>query len=94
MSLKKAYAGTFESNDIYITIEEKPQDHGVQIELQSIVLAQFGQSIKNTITETIAACGISTGLQVEANDKGALPCTIEARTKTALSRLGLIKEGK
>ncbi len=31
MSLKKAYAGTFESNDIYITIEEKPQDHGVHL---------------------------------------------------------------
>ena len=92
MSQQKAHAGTLESNDIYITIEEKPKEHGVQVNLQSIVMAQFGASIKNTLLDTVNACAVSSGLEITANDKGALPCTIEARMKTALYRAGLIKE--
>lgn len=90
MAQNTAHSGTLESNDIYIVIEEKPQDYGIQIDLKSIVFAQFGDSIKSTLLDTIKSCGVTTGLAITANDKGALACTIEARMKTALSRAGLI----
>lgn len=92
MSANKVQAGTLESNDIYLTLEEKPKEYGIQINLQSIVLAQFGKSIKETIMNTINASGVNCGLEIIANDKGALTCTIDARVKTALSRAGLLKE--
>lgn len=94
MSQNTAHSGTLESNDIYIVLEEKPKDFGVQIELKSIVFAQFGDSIKSTLLETVKSCNVSTGLLITANDKGALSCTIEARMKTALSRAGLIGGNK
>lgn len=87
----KAFAGTLESNDIYIVIEELTQENGVQIELESIVFAQYGKSIEDTIKGVIHTAAKPCGLSVKANDKGALPCTIEARMRTALSRAGLLK---
>lgn len=93
MSQKKAFAGTLESNDIYIIAEERSDEEGVQIELESIVLAQYGQSIRETMMNVLHSEGITSGLYIKANDKGALPCTIEARMKTVLGRAGLLKGG-
>ncbi|MGL4666298.1 MAG: citrate lyase acyl carrier protein [Saezia sp.] len=91
MSQKKAFAGTLESNDIYIIIEERSGEGDVQIDLESIVLAQYGQSIRETIMSVLKAEGVTRSLYMKANDKGALPCTIEARVKTVLGRAGLLK---
>jgi citrate lyase subunit gamma (acyl carrier protein) len=87
---KIAQAGTLESSDIMITVA--PEKKGVHIELQSIVLQQYGEAIRATLEKTIAAQGID-GIRVKASDRGALDCTIRARMLTALSRAGAeIKE--
>ncbi|EBW6765718.1 citrate lyase acyl carrier protein [Salmonella enterica subsp. enterica serovar Winslow] len=79
-------AGTLESNDILIVVEEKSEGYGIQIELNSIVEVQFGQSIRQTLSEGVAREGF-TDVQITAVDKGALDCTIQARLSTALSRI-------
>ncbi|MDF2616094.1 MAG: citrate lyase subunit gamma [Sedimentibacter sp.] len=53
MEIKKVgIAGTVESSDINIVIE--PSDKkGIEIELKSTVMKQFGRQIKNLIEETL-----------------------------------------
>jgi citrate lyase subunit gamma (acyl carrier protein) len=76
-------AGTLESSDIMITLE--PGGGGIEIDLQSIVEKQFGRDIRRAIEETLAELGILSA-RITAVDKGALDCTIRARTKTAALR--------
>jgi citrate lyase subunit gamma (acyl carrier protein) len=83
--LQNSVAGTLESSDIMINLE--PGDNGVEIELQSIVEKQFGREIRRAIAETLAELGVAK-VKVNAVDKGALDCTIRARTKTAVYRAG------
>ncbi len=87
--LKTAQAGTLESNDIMITIAPGAQGSGVVIELESIVLAQYGQAIKQTIA-TVAKEQNVTDIYIKAVDRGALDCTIQARVLAALSRAGVL----
>ena len=79
-----ATAGTMESNDIMVTLQPKEKG-GIQIDLTSNVLRQFGRQIENVIRETLAAHGIENA-EVTAVDKGALDCTVRARVATALTR--------
>lgn len=81
---KTAKAGTLESNDIFIMVSPA-ESEGVTLELQSIVLAQFGRQIRETILKTVAARGV-TQVNILARDRGALDYTIEARVETALDR--------
>lgn len=84
MELKQASAGTLESGDIMIQIA--PADNeGLEIHLQSSVAFQFGDQIKSVIRETLEELGV-TNAQVQATDKGALDCTIRARTTAAAVR--------
>lgn len=92
MQNKVGQAGTLESNDIVITIAELSPGCGIEINLTSIVLKQFGVSIKNQLLELCHSMGI-TDIKIVAVDKGALECTIEARFNTAIKRAGIIKEG-
>lgn len=80
-------AGTLESSDITIHIEGN-EGNGIEIELKSTVLNQFGSQIRTVIHETLQELGISDAL-VRANDKGALDCTIRARIITAVNRATL-----
>ena len=89
--MRKAQAGTLESDDIHITIAEAVPGSGVQIDLTSIVLPQYGPAIKQVLLETAQHYGIS-DLVISAADKGALSCTIEARLITALTRAGILSE--
>jgi len=84
MVTKTAKAGTLESNDIFIMVSPS-ETEGVNLELQSIVLAQFGRQIRETILRTVAARGV-TRVSILAQDRGALDYTIEARVETALDR--------
>ena len=84
MELKQASAGTLESGDIMIQIAPKNSE-GLEIHLQSSVAFQFGDQIKNVIRETLEEIGV-TNAQVQATDKGALDCTIRARTTAAAVR--------
>ncbi|AZO94856.1 citrate lyase acyl carrier protein [Iocasia frigidifontis] len=85
MKIKNAgMAGTLESSDINILIENNDQK-GIEIDLKSIVQNQFGTQIKKVIQETLENLGITDAI-VHANDKGALDCTIKARVLTAVYR--------
>ncbi|MDF2572730.1 MAG: citD 1 [Sporomusa sp.] len=87
--LKPAQAGTLESNDIMITVAPGAAGSGVVLELESIVLAQYGQAIKKTITGIVTEQNV-TDIYIKAIDRGALDCTIQARTLAVLSRAGVI----
>ncbi len=84
MKLKEAFAGTLESGDILIQIAPSDAD-GLRIELASSVLNQFGDRIKEVISETLSGHGIDQAI-VRATDKGALDCTIRARVAAAAVR--------
>jgi citrate lyase subunit gamma (acyl carrier protein) len=78
-------AGTLESSDIMITVAPAAAGSGVSIELVSPVLKQFGAQIREVIVRTLSEEGVDDVI-VNANDKGALDCTIRARLMTALAR--------
>jgi citrate lyase subunit gamma (acyl carrier protein) len=80
---RPAKAGTMESNDIYIMVQ--PSDDGIQLELESVVMKQFGKQIEKVIRETLRELGVEEILLV-AKDRGALDYTIRARVETAIKR--------
>ena len=77
-------AGTMESSDIIITIEPK-ETPGIELELQSDVMQQFGKQIEKVIRDTLCELNV-TAAYVRAVDKGALDCTVAARTAAAVYR--------
>lgn len=81
---KVAKAGTLESNDILIMV--MPNESGrVELELESIVLQQFGEVIEKVILHKVKEMGVE-GITIKAQDKGALDYTIGARVETAIKR--------
>lgn len=89
--LKIANAGTLESSDIQIVIA--PSTSGIEIELESAVMAQFGDSIKEVILETLKEMEV-TSAKVTATDKGAIDPVIRSRVQTAVTRAAGIKNFK
>ena len=81
---KPVFAGTLESSDVHV--ELRPGDKR-QIEIESVVAAQFEESITQTVRQMLDRFGVS-GVQVILKDRGALDCTIRARLETALRRAG------
>ena len=83
MEIKKsAVAGTMESSDVYVEIEP---GQGIDIQLESVVKAQFGDSIMQVVQEVLAECGVEDAT-VRLVDRGALECVIRARVETAVLR--------
>ena len=82
---KKSAAGTLESSDTMIMIE--PDSNDFQIYIESIVMEQFGDDIRTTVTDMCREYGIKNGI-ITVNDRGALECTIKARLETAILRSG------
>ena len=80
--VKKAWAGTLESSDAYVEVEPA---EAVEIELQSVVQAQFGDAIEQAVRAVLAECGVEKA-RVKVMDRGALECVIRARVETALLR--------
>ena len=80
---KTAMAGTLESGDAQITVE--PSDDGTAVDISSIVLNQYGRQIKAVVLETLNTLGVKSA-HVTVVDKGALDCTIRARTECAAYR--------
>ena len=80
--LKSASAGTMESSDAYVEIEPGV---GIQVNLESVVLGQFGQSIHQTVREVLAEQEIENA-SVRIVDRGALECVLRARVETAILR--------
>lgn len=81
---KVAKAGTLESNDILIMVIPN-KDHGIDIELESIVIKQFGDQIKNIIIDQVKKMDVQ-NIKIKAQDKGSLDYTIRARVETAINR--------
>lgn len=81
--MQTAVAGSLESSDIMITVN--PATDGITIDLKSSVEKQFGRRIRQVIEETLKHLGVN-GVLVQAVDKGALDCTIQARTIAAVHR--------
>lgn len=81
--LKKASAGTMESSDVYVEIE--PGQGGLEITLDSVVKAQFGDDIQRTVCEVLEEQNVRNAC-VRIFDRGALECVIRARVETAVLR--------
>lgn len=81
--IRQAMAGTLESSDIFVTVT--PAEQGVTVEIQSVVKAQFGKSIEQSIRDVLEQFQVE-GVVVSVSDRGALDCTIRARVETALRR--------
>ena len=81
--IKRASAGTMESSDAYVEIE--PAQSGITVELESVVLAQFGDQIRETVLDVLADQGVEHAA-VRVIDRGALECVIRARVEAAICR--------
>lgn len=81
--IRPASAGTLESSDAYVEIE--PWDRGIEINLESVVKAQFGQAIEAAVRETLAALGVERA-KLTVSDRGALDCVVRARVEAAVAR--------
>lgn len=83
MEIKRsAAAGTMESSDVYVEIEP---GNGIDIQLESVVKEQFGDSIVQVVQEVLSHCGVEDAT-VRLVDRGALECVIRARVETAVLR--------
>ena len=78
-----ATAGTLESSDVYVQIA--PGTGGIDIRLDSVVQAQFGEEILSVIREVLRDCGVEDAC-LTVQDRGALDCVIRARVETAILR--------
>lgn len=84
MQIKKpAMAGTLESSDCQVTVE--PGEGTIEFELDSPVIHQYGNQIRNVVFETLERLEI-TDVKIRVIDKGALDCTIKARVEGAVYR--------
>ena len=81
--LYSASAGTLESSDVYVEIA--PAENGIEIDLNSVVQAQFGDDILAVIREVLSECGVDNA-KLTVQDRGALDCVIRARVETAVLR--------
>lgn len=81
---KVAKAGTLESNDILVMVMPN-ENSGIELQLESIVMKQFGDQIEKVINEKVKEMGIE-DIVIKAQDKGALDYTIGARVETAIKR--------
>lgn len=81
--VRKVSAGTMESSDVYVELE--PAANGIQLELESVVYYQFGDSIRTVVLDMLKQFGVENA-KVYVADRGALECVIRARVETAIVR--------
>lgn len=81
--ISNSVAGSLESSDCLVSVT--PSHSGLSIDIQSSVFLQFGNQIKAVVHATATELGV-TDASISVNDKGALDCTLKARTLTALRR--------
>lgn len=84
MEIKKpAMAGTLESSDCQVSVEAG--NGKIELELDSVVINQFGNQIRKVALETLDRLRVS-DVKIKIVDKGALDCTIKARIEGAVYR--------
>ena len=81
--LKPASAGTMESSDVLVHIA--PNESGIEIDVESVVLFQFGDAIRNVVMEVLQEQNVDSA-NVRVVDRGALECVLRARVETAVLR--------
>lgn len=82
--IKTAIAGTLESGDVQIMISPN-EGIGLEINLKSIVKAQFGNAIMATVMDVLKGYNIDDAT-VQIQDKGAFDSVIRSRMQTAVCR--------
>ncbi len=82
--VKTGIAGSLESSDVLVTVNP-PEEPGIQIDLESAVIKQFGKQIRRVTRETLEALEITDAF-LSLQDKGALDSTIRARIEAAAYR--------
>jgi len=84
MEIKEtASAGTIEKCDCLVTVSKGEGD--IKINLSSKVLYQYGDSIRNTILQTLKKLDIN-NVTVDVEDMGAFEYVIVARLEAAIYR--------
>ena len=84
MEIKEtASAGTIEKCDCLVTVSKGEGD--IKINLSSKVLYQYGDSIRNTILQTLKKLDVN-DVTVDVEDMGAFEYVIVARLETAIYR--------
>jgi citrate lyase subunit gamma (acyl carrier protein) len=83
--LYSSQAGTFESSDLIVLIEPQNDNSGRKIEIESIVMLQYGDNLKMVATEMLDQFEL-TDVHVILKDKGALEPVVRARMETAILR--------
>lgn len=81
--MQTAIAGTLESSDAQVIVE--PNEGGIELELTSSVMNQYGRQIRELVLETLERLDVNQA-KVIINDKGALECTLKARVEAAVYR--------
>ena len=81
---RQAIAGTLESSDLQIIIDSN-DGKGIEIDLSSSVENQYGRRIREVLRQTLANLGVADA-KLTVVDKGALDCTIIARTVAVVHR--------
>ena len=81
--VREALAGTQESSDLMVKVA--PAADELEIVIHSEVIKQFGEQIRQVVTETLRTLNVRTGL-ISIQDKGALDCVIRARLQSAVLR--------
>ncbi len=81
--IKFATAGTDEKSDAIVTVE--PCEKGLQLQIKSVVMNQFGPAIEASVREVLAEKGVTNAI-VTVADRGALDCVLRARVETAILR--------
>ena len=87
--LNIAIAGTLESSDVQVMVE--PAAGGIELELESSVINQYGKQIRAVIMETLERLEVKNA-KLRVIDKGALDCTLKARVECAVFRSNHITE--
>lgn len=80
---KAACAGTEEKSDAFV--EVSPCAEGMVLEVQSVVINQFGEAIEASVRQVLSLLGVE-NVRVAINDRGALDCVLRARVETAVLR--------
>ena len=78
---KAAVAGTLESSDCMVTVEDG--DGNIDLVLESTVIHQYGNQIRHVVLDTLENLGVQ-NVKIKIVDKGALDCTIRARVEAAV----------
>lgn len=78
-------AGSLESCDALVMVMISPEKSGIELELDSPSAGAFAEDMEIAVRNTLQSLGLANGF-VKVQDRGALDCTLRARTETAARR--------